>query len=228
MKVIAVIPSGGIGKRTSHSLPKQYIRINGKEIIAYTLEKFQKCSVVDEIVVSAKKEFFSLINGIKEKYAITKLLDPVEGGDERQYSVFNAVKSLSASDDDIILIHDAVRPLVSEEIINNSVKYAKESGGAVVAIKAKDTLMKGEGIVNSYLDRSEIYYVQTPQAFKYNIFVEAMKKAEQSNLLGTDESMLVFEAGYKVKIVPGSSFNFKITSDEDISLFENLIKGMNR
>ncbi|NMB83547.1 MAG: 2-C-methyl-D-erythritol 4-phosphate cytidylyltransferase [Ignavibacteria bacterium] len=228
MKVIAVIPSGGIGKRTSHSLPKQYIHVNGKEIIAYTLEKFQRCSVIDQIVVSAKKEFFSLIKGIKEKYGITKLLDPVEGGNERQYSVFNAVKSLSAKDDDIILIHDAVRPLVSEEIIKSSVKYAKESGGAVVAIKAKDTLMKGKDSVNSYIDRSEIYYVQTPQVFRYNIFVEAIKKAEQANLLGTDESMLVFEAGYKVKIVPGSSFNFKITSDEDILLFENLIKGLNQ
>jgi len=227
MKVFAIIPSGGIGKRTSYSLPKQYIQINGKEIIAYTLEKFQRCSIVDQIVVSAQKEFFSLIREIKDRYGISKLLDPVEGGSERQYSVFNAVKSLNADDEDIILVHDAVRPLVSEEIINKSVNSAKESGSAVVAIKAKDTLMNGEDFVNSYLDRDKIYYVQTPQAFRYKIFSKAIQMAEKSNLLGTDESMLVFNAGYKIKIVPGSSFNFKITSDEDISLFTSLIKGLN-
>ena len=227
MKVFAIIPSGGIGKRTSYSLPKQYIQINGKEIIAYTLEKFQRCSTVDQIVVSAQKEFFSLIREIKDRYCISKLLDPVEGGSERQYSVFNAVKSLNADDEDIILVHDAVRPLVSEEIINKSVNSAKESGSAVVAIKAKDTLMNGEDFVNSYLDRDKIYYVQTPQVFRYNIFSKAIQMAEKSNLLGTDESMLVFNAGYKIKIVPGSSFNFKITSDEDISLFTSLIKGLN-
>lgn len=227
MKVFAIIPSGGIGKRTSYSLPKQYIQINGKEIIAYTLEIFQRCSIVDQIVVSAQKEFFSLIREIKDRYGIFKLLDPVEGGSERQYSVFNAVKSLKADDEDIILVHDAVRPLVSEEIINKSVNSAQEFGGAVVAIKAKDTLMNGDDFVNSYLDRDKIYYVQTPQVFRYNIFFKAIQLAEKSNLLGTDESMLVFNAGYKIKIVPGSSFNFKITSDEDISLFKSLINGLN-
>lgn len=227
MKVIAVIPSGGIGKRTSFSLPKQYIQINGKEIIAYTLEIFQRCSVIDQIVVSAQKEFFGLINEIKNKYGITKLLYNVEGGSERQYSVFNAVKSLAAHNDDIVLIHDAVRPLVSDEIIFNSIKNAKKYGSAVVAIKAKDTLMKGDDSILSYIDRNEVFYVQTPQVFKYSIFTEAMERAETDNLLGTDESMLVFNAGYKVKIVPGSSFNFKITSDEDISLFKNLMKSLN-
>lgn len=227
MKVIAIIPSGGIGKRTSHPLPKQYIQIDGKEIIAFTLEKFQRCSLIDHIVVAAQKEFFELILEIKEKYGFSKLLNPIEGGSERQYSVFNAVKSLKADREDIIIVHDAVRPLLSDEIIVNSINSAKEFGGAVVAIKAKDTLMNGKDFVNSYLDRSETYYVQTPQAFRYSIITHAIQMAEKSNLLATDESMLVFNAGYKIKIVPGSSYNFKITSDEDISLFNSLIKSMN-
>ncbi len=224
MKVIAVIPSGGIGKRTSHSLPKQYIKINGKEIIAYTLEVLQKCDCVNQIIIAAQKEYFNLIEDIKQKYRLTKLLKPVEGGSERQFSVFNAVKSINADSNDIILIHDAVRPFISEKIIENSVKTAREFDSAVVAIKAKDTLMKGDDEVVSYLDRSETYYVQTPQVFKYGIFTDSMKKAEQNNFIGTDESMLVFNAGHKVKIVPGSSFNFKITNDEDILLFETISK----
>jgi 2-C-methyl-D-erythritol 4-phosphate cytidylyltransferase len=227
MKVIAIIPSGGIGKRTSYPLPKQYIQINGKELIAYTLEVFQKCAIVDQIIIAAQQEYFHLLEEIKQKYHITKLLKPVEGGSERQYSVFNAVKSINAESDDIILIHDAVRPFISEIIIENSINTAKEFGGAVVAIKAKDTLMKGNDEVVSYLDRSETYYVQTPQVFKFGIFTDSMKKAEQSNFIGTDESMLVFNAGYKVKIVSGSSFNFKITSDEDILLFETISKVLN-
>lgn len=227
MKVFAVIPSGGIGKRTSYSLPKQYIQINGREIIAYTLEVLQKCGFVDQIIIAAQKEYFNLIEEIKLKYHLTKLLKPVEGGSERQFSVFNAVKSINADSDDIILIHDAVRPFISEKIIENSVMTAREFGAAVVAIKAKDTLMKGDDEVVSYLDRSETYYVQTPQVFKYGIFTDSMKKAEQNNFIGTDESMLVFNAGYKVKIVPGSSFNFKITNDEDILLFETISKVLN-
>jgi 2-C-methyl-D-erythritol 4-phosphate cytidylyltransferase len=227
MKVFAVIPSGGIGKRTSYSIPKQYIQINGKEIIAYTLEVLQKCGMVDHIIIAAQKEYFNLIEDIKQKYHLTKLLKPVEGGSERQFSVFNAVKSIDANSDDIILIHDAVRPFISENILESSIRTANEFGGAVVAIKAKDTLMKGNDEVVSYLDRSETYYVQTPQVFKYGIFIDSMKKAEQNNFIGTDESMLVFNAGYKVKIVPGSSFNFKITCDEDLLLFETISKVLN-
>jgi 2-C-methyl-D-erythritol 4-phosphate cytidylyltransferase len=226
MKVIAVIPSGGIGKRTSYSLPKQYVRVHGKELIAYTLEVFQKCAIIDLIVIAAQKNYFNLIEEIKSKYQITKLLPPVEGGLERQSSVFNAVRSLKAVKEDFLLIHDAVRPFVTESIIANSVNIAKEFGSSVVAIKAKDTLMKGKEEVVSYLDRSDVYYVQTPQVYKYNIFADSMTKAEKTNFIGTDESMVVRNAGYTVKIVAGSSFNFKITSDEDILLFELISKGL--
>lgn len=224
MKVFAIIPSGGKGLRTSSPLPKQYLRFNGKELIAYTIDLFQKSKMIDEIIVSAQKDFFPLINEIKIRYSFTKLRDPVEGGSERQYSVFNAVKSLNASGDDIIVVHDAVRPLLSEKILENSINAAKESGGAVVAINAKDTLIRGNSEVDSYLDRNKIYYVQTPQVFRYNIFIESIKKAEKSGFLGTDESMIVHNAGFNVKIVEGSSFNFKITSDDDLKLFERIIK----
>lgn len=227
MKVYAIIPSGGVGSRTSNPLPKQYVKINDKEIIAYTLEIFQKCESIDEIVVAAKKEFFELLDSIKAKYNLTKLKSPVEGGNERQYSVINAVRSLKAAEDDIIAVHDAVRPLLSVDILDNAIGMAKEHGSAIVALKAKDTLIKGDSEIISYLDRDEIYYVQTPQVFRYGIFNEAVKKAEVKNFLGTDESMLVHNSKYLIKIVSGSSFNFKITSDDDMKMFDTLIKGMN-
>jgi 2-C-methyl-D-erythritol 4-phosphate cytidylyltransferase len=227
MKVYAIIPSGGKGVRASSSLPKQYIKFYDKEIIAYTLEVFQKCELVNEIVISAQKEFFQSINSIKEKFNFSKLKNPVEGGTERQYSVFNAVKSIQADKDDIIIIHDAVRPLLPLVVLENSIKAAMEFGSAVVAIKAKDTLISGEEEIEGYLDRNKVFYVQTPQVFRYSIFIDAMIWAEKNNFLGTDESMLVHQAGHKSKIVAGSSYNFKITSDEDLKIFSNLTKKMN-
>ena len=222
MKVFAIIPSGGIGKRINNPLPKQYIKFHGKELIAYTLQAFQDCDLVDEIIVASQKQYSHLIEDIKTKFRISKLSRIVEGGAERQHSVFNAVKSLNAHDDDIILVHDGVRPLVSERILVDSINTAKEFGSSVTAIKARDTLINGNGLVNNYVGRDKIYYAQTPQTFKFHIFRTAMEKAESEEFLGTDESMLVKRAGFDIKIVEGSSLNLKITSEDDIKLFEKL------
>lgn len=220
MKIFAIIPSGGIGKRINSPLPKQYIKFNGKELIAYTLSIFQNSNLIDEIIVASQKDYFSLVEEIKIKNDFTKLSKIVEGGSERQASVFNAVKSLQANEDDLILVHDAVRPLLPESVLENSIEQAKKFGAAVVAINAKDTLIKGNDYVQNYVDRNEFYYAQTPQVFKYGIFEAAMLKAESENFIGTDESMLVHRAGFKIKIVEGSSLNFKITTDDDVKLFE--------
>ncbi len=222
MKVFAIIPSGGIGKRINSPLPKQYIKFNGKELIAHTLSLFQNSNLIDEIIVPSQKDYFSLLEEIKIKNGFTKLSKIVEGGSERQDSVFNAVKSISANEEDLILVHDAVRPLLPESVLELSIKYAKNFGAAVVAIKAKDTLIKGNEYVQSYVDRNEFYYAQTPQVFKYRIFQAAMLKAELENFIGTDESMLVNRAGFKIKIVEGSSLNSKITTDDDVKLFEKI------
>ena len=224
MKVYAIIPSGGLGKRMNNPLPKQYMQFNGKELIAFTLEAFQMCDRVEEIVIAAQKKFFSLLENIKQKYSLTKLQNTVECGTQRQHSVFNALKSIQCSEDDIVVVHDAVRPLLSQEILSKSIEAAIQFGSAVVAIKARDTLITGTDSVLSYVDRSEIFYAQTPQVFRYGILMDAMKKAEKENFIGTDESMLVHRAGYKVKIVEGSSLNFKITTEDDINLFNSISK----
>ncbi|MHB8906714.1 MAG: 2-C-methyl-D-erythritol 4-phosphate cytidylyltransferase [Melioribacteraceae bacterium] len=219
MKIFAVIPSGGTGKRTNSALPKQYIQFNGKELIAYTLDVFQKCEMIDEIVIPAQKDFFKLLDEIKEHYSFTKLSKIIEGGEERQNSVFNALKSLNASDEDLVVVHDAVRPLLPQSVLINAIETAKQFGSAVVATRAKDTLIKGNDFVLSFVDRTEFFYAQTPQIFSYKILLKALKKAEEDKFLGTDESMLVHRVGHKIKLVEGSSFNFKITNQDDIKLF---------
>ncbi|MCF8240438.1 MAG: 2-C-methyl-D-erythritol 4-phosphate cytidylyltransferase [Melioribacteraceae bacterium] len=224
MKIYAIIPAGGSGKRTGKSIPKQYLKFNGQELIAYTLDIFQQNNLVDEIIIPAGKDYFEKLNSIKETFGLTKVSNIIEGGRERQNSVFNALSSLNAVDDDLIIVHDAVRPLLSQEILNNAIETAIEHRSVVVAIKAKDTLIKGTDMVNEYLSREEIYYAQTPQIFSFSILNAAMEKAVKENFPGTDESMLVKNAGYNVHLVEGSSLNFKVTTESDIDLLHLILK----
>ena len=221
-KVYAIIPAGGSGNRINSEIPKQYMAFHGKELIAYTLEIFQKCKAVDEIIISVQQTYFKLLAEIKAKYNFTKIREIVEGGKERQHSVFNALSSIAAHDDDLILVHDAARPLLSQEILENSIEYAFSNDNAVVAIKAKDTLVKGTKTISGYMEREKISYVQTPQIFRYSTLMKAMKKAEEDSFLGTDESMLVSRLGESIHLVEGSSMNFKVTTESDVEVF-NLI-----
>ncbi len=226
MKVYAIIPSGGKGTRLNSEIPKQYLKFYGKELIAYTLDTFQKCDLIDEIIVPADNNYFELLDDIRKKFDFTKVKNFVRGGSERQYSVFNAFKSINGDENDIVVIHDAVRPLITKAVLETAIKTAIDFGSCVVAIKAKDTLIKGDEFIENYIDRSNMYYVQTPQVFRYKIYKDAMIKAEKEKFLATDESMLVHRAGYKIRIVDGSSFNFKITNQDDLKLFEIISKGL--
>lgn len=223
MKTYAIIPSGGESKRFGGEIPKQYFNINGKEIIVYTLEVFQNCELIDEIIIAAKAEYFVMLNELKEKYNLNKISKIVEGGKERQDSVYNALSSIAAEDNDLVAVHDAARPLLSNQILLNALNEAEKFDSIVTALKARDTLLKGRENVDEYLNRNEIYYAQTPQIFRYKILMEAMKKAYKENLTGTDESMIVKNAGYEVKIVEGDLRNFKITNSSDIDLFKSII-----
>jgi 2-C-methyl-D-erythritol 4-phosphate cytidylyltransferase len=147
----------------------------------------------------------------------------VEGGKERQDSVYNAVNSLPASPDDIVLVHDAARPLLPERVLSRAIYTAKVKGNALVCIKAKDTLIRGNTIVEKYLDREQVYYVQTPQVFTYSVLKKALDKAYKDKFYGTDESVLVRRIREKINVVEGSVFNFKVTSQEDFELLTKLI-----
>lgn len=223
MKTYAIIPSGGESKRFGGEIPKQYFNINGKEIIVYTLEVFQNCELIDEIIIAAKAEYFALLYEIKEKYNLNKISKIVEGGKERQDSVFNALSSIAAEENDLVAVHDAARPLLPNQILLTALNAAEKFDSIVTALKARDTLIKGRETVEEFLNRNEIYYAQTPQIFRYKILMDAMKKAYKENLTGTDESMIVKNAGYEVKIVEGDLRNFKITNSSDIDLFKSVI-----
>ena len=222
MKTFVIVPAGGKGKRGGTATPKQYIRFHGKELIVYTLEVFQNNNLVDEIIIAAESPYFSLLNKIKKDYNLTKITQIVDGGDERQDSVNNALKSIKADDDDLIAVHDAARPLLPDSILTKAINTAKEKGNALVCLKARDTLLKGDQTVREYVDRSEMYYVQTPQIFRYKDLKKAMKKAYEKNFVGTDESMLIKELGIDINIVEGSMLNFKVTTMTDIEIFEKL------
>jgi len=246
VRVFAIIPAGGKGKRGGTATPKQYLRFHGKELIAYTLEVFQKNNLVDEIIIAAEPPYFSLLNKIIKDYNLTKISQIVESGEERQDSVYNALKAIKAegasgyglalrqdessndyarlNDDDLIAVHDAARPMLSDSVLTKAINTAKEKGNALVCLKARDTLLKGDEFVKEYVDRSEMYYVQTPQIFKYKDLKKAMKKAYEKNIIGTDESMLIKELGIDINIVEGSPLNFKVTTATDIEMFEKLTR----
>ncbi len=224
MKTVAVIPAAGKGKRIGSEIPKQFIRFKGKELIVYTLEVFQRCPLIDEIVVSVSKDYLKLINRIKKEYRLTKLKNIVEGGKERQDSVFNAISSLSLKKVDLVAVHDAARPLLSEAVLINAIKMAKKKGNAVVCLSAKDTLLKGKKTVEGHVDRSDFFYVQTPQIFRFSDLWYALEHAKSQKFYGTDESMLMKRAGFRINIAEGSSLNFKVTTPDDLVIFKSLVK----
>lgn len=229
MKTVAIIPAGGKGLRIgitdkSNAVPKQYLKIKGKELIIYTLQTFQKNKLVDKIIVAAEPEYFDLLVRLVKKYKLTKLKLIVEGGASRQDSVYNALLSSGAEPNDLIVVHDAARALLPDDILTNAINTAKKKGNALVCIKAKDTLIKGKRTVEEYLNRDEVYYVQTPQIFKYKDLLSAMNKAYKEKFIGTDESILVKRMSKKVNIVEGSVFNFKVTTGEDVELIKKLAR----
>ena len=228
MKAVAIIPAGGKGLRTGitkkgNAVPKQYLKIQGKELIVYTLQTFQNNRNINRIIVAAEPEYFKLLVKLVNKYKLTKLKLIVEGGATRQASVYNALLSSEADSNDLIVVHDAARALLPDHILTNAINTAKKMGNALVCIRAKDTLIKGKQTVGEYLNRDEVYYVQTPQIFKYKDLLKAMNKSNRENFTGTDESMLVKRTGRKVNIVEGSVYNFKVTTKEDVKLFRQLV-----
>lgn len=225
MKTYAIIPSGGTGSRFGTEIPKQYLKVNGKELIAYTLEIFQFSELIDEIVVAAQKEYFELLNSIKTKYKFNKLTKIIEGGKERQDSVYSALSSLSAFNDDLIAVHDAARPLLTQDILNSAIKSAENLGNSVVAIKARDTLVDSSHNELNYMDRNNVYYIQTPQTFRYSILKNAFDSAISSNFHGTDESVIINKFGEKINFIEGSIRNFKITTQSDFDLFRKICGG---
>ncbi len=224
MRKIVIVPAGGKGSRSGFIKPKQFIKVKGKELIVYSLETFQRNRLVNEIIIAADKSFFPLLEKLKLKYRLTKINQIVEGGKERQDSVYHALSSVSAVPDDLIIIHDSARPLLPAGVLTTAIKTAEQKGNSVVCVRGSNTLIRGRNYVNEYISRENVLYVQTPQIFRYRDIMKAMKKAYEENFYGTDESMPIKRIGGKVNITEGSNFNFKVTTKEDFKLFESLVR----
>ena len=224
MKIYAVIPAAGSGLRAGTPVPKQFVKVYGKETLAYTLEIFQKNRYIDGIAVAVHPDYLALVRKIQKKYELSKITAIVEGGKERQDSVNAALASLSLNNNDLVAVHDAARPLLPQEVLRAAVETAREKGSALTAIKARDTLLKSSGGKHAYIGRSDVYYVQTPQIFRYGDLKEAMRLAYEQGFQGTDESSLMHNAGFPVHIVEGALINFKVTTKEDLRLFKKIVK----
>ena len=220
-----VIVAAGTGSRMNMGINKQFIKLEGKEIIAYTIEKFYNNSNIEDIVVVVKEdesEFFK--KEILDKYNF-KNVKIAYGGKERQDSVYNGLKLLDEKCD-VVLIHDGARPFVSDKIIDKSIEEAKEHKAIVVGVPVKDTIKvidNDKNIVDT-TNRSVLWAVQTPQTFDYNILIDAYKDAFKNKFYGTDDAMLVERIGYKVKMLEGSYNNIKITTQEDLNIGSQILR----
>lgn len=222
--VSAIILAGGRGKRMEAGISKQFILIKGKPILYYTLERFINCSLIDEIIlVLPKDEIEYCKKEVINKYSL-KVDKIIEGGKERQDSVFNALKSLN--DSNIVLIHDGARPFVSKEIIENGIKYAKQYGAAAPGVMPKDTIKVRDenGFSSETLDRSKLIAIQTPQIFKKDIIVNCHKKIKEEDIAVTDDTMVVEHYGHRVYLYNGEYTNIKVTTPEDLILCEYLVQ----
>ncbi len=220
--VSVIIPAAGLGKRMQYKENKMYILVKEKPILSYTIEKFNTCEYVDEIIIVTRKDELDYCkNKIVNENNFYKVKKVVEGGKERQDSVYNGIASIDKKCD-IVLVHDGARPFVKEQTIFNSIEGAIENEACVVGVPVKDTIkiVDKSDIVAGTPERSSLWAVQTPQAFSYELIVRAYENARKERIIATDDSMLVEQLGYKVKMILGSYENIKITTPEDLKMAE--------
>jgi 2-C-methyl-D-erythritol 4-phosphate cytidylyltransferase len=226
MNVAALIAAAGSGKRMGTGEKKPYLTLDGKPILAHTLSAFERCPLIDEVVLIVSKGDVRYAKvSIVQAFRCKKVGKVVEGGVRRQDSVWEGIKTLKGSYS-LVMVHDGVRPFVSQEILENSIRETIHYGATVTAVPVKDTIkvVSKQAKVIETIDRSRVWAVQTPQTFKSDIVVMAYEKAFEDGFYGTDDSSLVERLGIKVKIIPGSYDNIKITTPSDLALGEAILK----
>jgi len=213
MKYSVVIPAAGHGKRMKLNKNKQFLLLEDKPLIIHTLEIFQYDNWCEEIIVVANESEIKQIKQLITTYKILKVKRVVSGGEERQQSVYNGLKSLTK--DVIVLIHDGARPFVKIDHIHDLVKEANRNEAAILAVPIKDTVKESNGRkVLRTVDRANLWSVQTPQAFQLKAILEAHQWAEQNQFLGTDDASLMEGLNKTISIVSGDYFNIKLTTRE--------------
>ena len=222
---IAIIVAGGKGKRMHTRISKLFLLLNKEPIIWHTLNTFQNCKSINKIILVARPEDKNKFKAIITKNNFNKIIKIVDGGLERQDSVYNGIKAVDkASNDDIILVHNAVNPFVDEATIYNCINAAKKYGAAVVGFPAKDTIKVVEdGLIRQTIDRKLVWQVQTPQAMKYFLAKRAFERAYADKFYGTDDVSLVERIGGSVKAVYCPRENIKITEPYDLAYANKMV-----
>jgi 2-C-methyl-D-erythritol 4-phosphate cytidylyltransferase len=240
MKVVVIIPAAGLGTRMS-SAPaskgkkapsKQFAELGGIPILVRTLRKFGESLEVSEIMVALRKNEITGFRTWLENEGqeiIKKPVQLVEGGEHRQESVANALAAIKAEADDIILVHDAVRPFVTGEIIQQVISAAQKYGAAIAGLPAVDTIKQVDrtaevAMIKATVPREKVVMAQTPQGFRYDVIKKAFDEAAAEGFMGTDEASLVERSRHEVAVVMGSPRNIKITTPADLELAEFFLK----
>jgi 2-C-methyl-D-erythritol 4-phosphate cytidylyltransferase len=240
MKVFVIIPAAGLGTRMvpaprvkSRQAPsKQFTDLGGTPILLHTLRRFAAEPAVTEICVALRK---AEVAGFRERLqkegpdVQRKRVQLVEGGEHRQQSVANALAALDAAPDDIVLVHDAVRPFVTSQIIEEVVQAAQKYGAAIAGMPAVDTVKQVErtaegALIRATVPREKVVMAQTPQGFRYGLIKKAFDDASADGFIGTDEASLLERSGHEVAVVMGSPRNIKITTPADLELAEFYLK----
>lgn len=225
MQVFVILPAAGLGTRMAGPQPKQFLSLDGVPILIHSLRAFASVEQVTAIYVAVRKPEMERVEAQVAEFGFAGRVRVVEGGDSRQESVANALTALPAQPDDIVLVHDAVRPLIDAATIERTIEAVKEHGAAIVGLPAVDTIKQVEraahcSLITATIPREFVVLAQTPQGFRYGLLQQAYAEATQDGFVGTDEASVVERAGHPVAVVPGSQVNLKITQAGDLELAE--------
>lgn len=226
IKLAVIIPAAGSGTRMGSRLPKPFIELMGAPILEHTIRSFVEVGIISQILIATSKEWFGVVEKIFQSFSEFGIdMQVVEGGEERQYSIHNAISHIR-NDIDLIAVHDAVRPFVKKSQIEQCCTVALEAGGSILAVPAKDTIKKVDEhfVIESTPDRSVLWQAQTPQVFKKDLLISSYKSALESGYLGTDDASLVERFGGQVKVVEGDRENLKITYPIDLEVAKLILR----
>lgn len=227
MEYHVIIPAAGIGKRMGANKNKLLVEINGVPILIHTLSVFEQDEWCKSITLVVNKHDQKEVNQLVSKYNLIKVANVVEGGEERQQSVYNGLNQIEG--ESIVLIHDGARPFIKQHFVHQLVEVAASEGAAILAVPVKDTIKKvNNNIVEETINRATLMSIQTPQAFQLSVIKEAHKQAQQDCFIGTDDASLLERIGRKVYIVEGDYDNFKITTPEDLDFANAIFKKRNK
>ncbi len=223
--VTAVFPAAGQGRRMKAGKNKVFLELLGKPILVHTLERFSASQQVDFLVVIVAKDEIAQIEQLLSKVSGLKPYAVIAGGSERQYSIANGLAAMP-EETEIVLVHDAARPLVSLSVIENVIAAARAEGSAIAAVPEKNTIkvVDEAGFVRETPNRAVLWAVQTPQGFQKEILLEAYQRAEKDGFLGTDDASLVERMGRPVQVVTSSYRNIKVTTPEDLLIAEAFLR----